>query len=84
MVERQKKNEYISRNCYYDCAHHVWKTEYQIQSNKKVGELRVAVFSDSHTGTTFHGNGFAKRMKIIEAQPPDIIHRIIGDIAERI
>lgn len=63
------------------CAHHVWKTEYQIQSNKKVGELRVAVFSDSHTGTTFHGTGFAKHMKIIEAQHPDIV-LVVGDFVD--
>ena len=33
-------------------AHHVWETTYEIHSDKKVGNLRVAVLSDSHTGTT--------------------------------
>lgn len=62
-------------------AHHVWDTKYQIQSDKKVGTLRAAVFSDSHTGTTFHGDGFAKHMKTIEAQNPDIV-LIVGDFVD--
>lgn len=62
-------------------AHHVWETKYQIQSDKEVGTLRAAVFSDSHTGTTFHGDGFAKHMKTIEAQNPDIV-LIVGDFVD--
>ncbi len=62
-------------------AHHVWETTYQIQTDKNIGELRVAVFSDSHTGTTFHGEGFAKHMKEIEVQNPDIV-LIVGDFVD--
>ena len=54
-------------------AHHVWETTYEIHSDKKVGNLRVAVLSDSHTGTTFHGEGFAEHIKEIEAQNPDVL-----------
>lgn len=62
-------------------AHHVWRTTYQIQTNKNVGDLRVAVFSDSHTGTTFHGDGFAEHMKEIERQNPDLV-LIVGDFVD--
>ena len=62
-------------------AHHVWQTAYQIQTDKNVGDLRVAVFSDSHTGTTFHGDGFAEHMKEIEAQNPDLV-LIVGDFVD--
>lgn len=47
-------------------ANHVWGKNYQIQTDKEVGNLKVAVFSDSHVGTTFHGKGFAEHMKTIE------------------
>lgn len=62
-------------------AHHVWETTYQIQTDKNIGDLRVAVFSDSHTGTTFHGEGFAEHMKEIEAQNPDVV-LIVGDFVD--
>lgn len=42
---------------------------------------KVAVFSDSHTGTTFHGEGFAEHMKTIEAQNPDVV-LIVGDFVD--
>lgn len=62
-------------------AHHVWETDYRIQTDKKVGNLRVAVFSDSHVGATFDGEGFAEHMKTIEAQNPDIV-LIVGDFVD--
>lgn len=62
-------------------AHHVWRTEYRIRTDKEVGNLRVAVLSDSHTGTTFHGDGFARHLKEIEAQNPDIL-LIAGDYVD--
>ena len=63
------------------CAHHVWQTSYEIQTDKSVGNLKVAVFSDSHVGATFDGEGFAGHMKEIEAQSPDII-LIVGDFVD--
>ena len=62
-------------------AHHVWETDYQIQTDKEVGSLRVAVFADSHVGTTFHGEGFAEHMKTIEEQHPDEV-LIVGDFVD--
>ena len=41
----------------------------------------MAVFSDSHTGTTFHGEGFVEHMKTIEAQNPDVV-LIVGDFVD--
>ena len=63
------------------CAHHVWQTSYEIHTDKSVGNLKVAVFSDSHVGATFDGEGFAGHMKEIEAQSPDII-LIVGDFVD--
>lgn len=62
-------------------AHHVWETDYQIQTDKEVGSLRVAVFADSHVGTTFHGEGFAEHMKTIKEQHPDVV-LIVGDFVD--
>lgn len=62
-------------------AHHVWETDYQIQTDKEVGSLRVAVFADSHVGTTFRGEGFAEHMKTIEEQHPDVV-LIVGDFVD--
>ena len=70
---------YLSAGWYL--AHHVWETGYEIQTDKEVGNLRVAVFSDSHTGTTFHGEGFADHMKTIQAQNPDVVV-IVGDFVD--
>lgn len=67
--------------CGWYLAHHVWETTYEISTDKQVGSLRVAVFADSHTGTTFHGEGFAKHMKKIEAQNPDVLV-IVGDFVD--
>ena len=55
--------------------------KYEIQTDKEVRNLKVAVFSDSHTGTTFHGEGFAEHMKTIEAQNPDVV-LIVGDFVD--
>lgn len=41
----------------------------------------MAVLSDSHTGTTFHGEGFAEHMKDIQKQNPDIV-LIVGDFVD--
>ena len=63
------------------CAHHVWQTSYEIQTDKSVGNLKVAVFSDSHVGATFDGEGFAGHMKEIEAQKSGY-HIDLGDFVD--
>ena len=67
--------------CGWYLAHHVWEKPYEIQTDKEVGNLKVAVFADSHVGATFDGNGFAEHIKSIEEQEPDII-LIAGDFVD--
>ena len=62
-------------------AYNVQRTAYSVNTHKEVGSLRVAMFSDSHVGTTFGGKGFAKRMEELQAQQPDII-LIVGDFVD--
>ena len=44
-------------------AYNVQRTAYSVSTHKEVGSLRVAMFADSHVGTTFGGKGFAKCME---------------------
>ena len=61
--------------------HHVWKTDYKITTQKEVENLRVAMFADSHIGTTFDAEGLAKHLKTIEVQNPDILV-VVGDYVD--
>ncbi|MBQ6586730.1 MAG: metallophosphoesterase [Coriobacteriales bacterium] len=65
---------------YIQCVH-VWKTEYSLQTNKDVGELRIAVISDSHLGNVADGEGFASHLDVIMQQEPDLI-LIAGDLVD--
>ena len=64
----------------YFLLHHVWQTNYKLKTDKNIS-LRIAMFADSHVGTTFDGEGFAKYMKDIEQQNPDIVF-IPGDFVD--
>ena len=59
----------------------VWLENYSLSTDKNVGTIKVAVFADSHLGTTFDGEGFEKLMKKIEAQSPDVL-LIPGDFVD--
>lgn len=61
--------------------HHVWQTEYNLTTSKNVPPLKVAMFADSHIGTTFNAEGFAKHMAAIQAQNPDMLI-IAGDFVD--
>ena len=65
---------------YFQCVH-VWKTEYSLSSDKAVEPLRIALFADSHVGTTFDGEGFAAYLDEIMLQEPDLI-LIPGDFVD--
>lgn len=65
----------------YVLANHVWETNYDIETNKALGQLRVIHFADSHVGTTFDGKEFAKYVAQIQAQSPDIVV-ITGDYVD--
>lgn len=62
-------------------AHHVWITEYSIQTDKAVGDLRIVQFADSHIGTTFDGLGVVKYVRQIQDLNPDIV-LITGDFVD--
>ncbi|MBQ7470438.1 MAG: metallophosphoesterase [Pseudobutyrivibrio sp.] len=65
---------------YYLCASVVEK-DYYLTTAKEIGNLKIAMLSDSHIGTTFDGEGFAKHLKTIESQSPDIL-LIVGDFVD--
>lgn len=57
------------------------QTNYIIHTDKPVGTLRVALIADSHMGTTFHADGFARELDRIAAQKPDLLV-IAGDFVD--
>ena len=61
--------------------HNVWQTDYNLSTNKDLPALKAAMFADSHIGTTFDDKGFAKLLKTIQAQSPDIVF-IVGDYVD--
>ena len=61
--------------------HQAWATHYTLITDKEVPPLKIAMFADVHLGTTFHADGFAKRLKMIQAQNPDIVF-VVGDYVD--
>ena len=72
---------YLGSGWYF--AHHVYETDYQIETEKELGmdQIRVVQISDSHIGATFDGDGFAKHMEKIQQTNPDLIV-ITGDYVD--
>lgn len=60
---------------------HVWQTDYRLQTDKPVGTLKIALIADSHLGTTFDGEGFARHLARIEDREPDLLV-IAGDFVD--
>ncbi len=67
--------------CGWYLAHHVWEKDYVIAAEKDVDDLRIAMFADSHVGTTFHGDGFAREIARIQETNPDVV-LIVGDYVD--
>ena len=65
---------------YYLCVSVVEK-DYNLSTTKNIEPITVAMIADSHIGTTFDGDGFAKHLKTIENQNPDIL-LIAGDFVD--
>lgn len=65
---------------WYLC-NNVWETDYTLKTDKKSGDIRIVQFADSHVGTTFHGDGFAKYMEEIQKLDPDVV-LITGDFVD--
>lgn len=63
--------------------YHVWEKDYQLSTGKDIGveRIRIAQITDSHLGTTFDGEGFAKHMRRIQEEHPDILV-ITGDFVD--
>ena len=61
--------------------HNVWKTEYTFKTDKITEPLKIAMFADSHLGTTFDADGFKKHLEEIEKQNPDVLV-IVGDYVD--
>ena len=61
--------------------HRVWQTNYQIETSKKISPLKIAMIADAHLGTTFDAAGFAKHLKTIQVQAPDMLV-IVGDYVD--
>ena len=61
--------------------HCVWKTTYDLTTTKTIPFLKIVEIADSHTGTTFYADGFAKHMKAVEKENPDIII-VAGDFVD--
>ena len=66
---------------YYLCVNVVEK-DYNLITDKKVGTLKIAMFADSHIGAVFNGESFARQLKVIEKQSPDILI-IPGDYVKK-
>ena len=62
-------------------AHHVFKTEYRITTDKDVQPMRIALIADSHIGACINGEGFADLMNEIAAQHPDVVV-FVGDFVD--
>ncbi len=61
--------------------HHVWRTEYNLVTSKKVKPVKFVMFADSHIGTTFDAEGFAGLVKDMNAERPDAVF-IVGDFVD--
>ncbi len=67
--------------CGWYLAHHVWEKDYVITTEKNVDDLRIAMLADSHVGTTFHGDGFAREIARMQETNPDVV-LIVGDYVD--
>ena len=64
-------------------AHHVFVTQYQLKTNKSLGQenLRIVEIADSHLGITLDGEKFAQQIERINQTNPDILV-IAGDFVD--
>ena len=65
----------------YILCYHVWQKDYTLQTEKRIGTLKIALIADSHLSTTFDGEGFARNLQTIESQSPDLL-MIAGDFVD--
>lgn len=70
---------YLAVGWYF--AHHVFKTTYEIETDKVVPPLRIVQIADSHLSITLDGEDFAEKIKEIDKLSPDIL-LITGDFVD--
>ncbi|MBQ9271851.1 MAG: metallophosphoesterase [Alphaproteobacteria bacterium] len=61
--------------------HNVWATHYVLKTSKNVSPLRIVMFADSHTGTTFRADGFARHIDAMQTYNPDVVI-VAGDYVD--
>ena len=62
--------------------HHVVMTQYDLTTQKEVGNgMKLVMLADSHMGTTFGGEEFAQYLEEIETLSPDVL-LICGDFVD--
>lgn len=64
-------------------AHAVVQTDYGLRTDKNIGKdgMRIALIADSHIGITLDGGEFAREMKRINADEPDMVI-VAGDFVD--
>ena len=62
-------------------AHNVRRVVYTVETLKTTGNFRIAMFADSHLGTTFGGSELAGYLSRIQAENPDVL-LICGDFVD--
>lgn len=67
--------------CGWYLANHVWRTEYTLETDKQVGNLRIVQFADSHVGNTFSGEEFVRWVQDMQEENPDVVV-ITGDYVD--
>lgn len=61
--------------------HSVRPAFYTVETDKKIDDLKIVMFADSHIGTTFHSDGFEKHVAAMQAQNPDMVI-VAGDFVD--
>ena len=62
-------------------AHHVFETDYRLESAKLKNDMRVVMLADSHLGITLDGADFAREMERVQAFSPDTVV-LVGDFVD--
>ncbi len=64
-------------------AHHVCRTEYNLTTDKMIGQktLKIVGLSDSHVGATFHWQEFEQYIQDINQEKPDLVV-VMGDFID--
>ena len=63
------------------CGHHVFRTGYELSTEKDLPALRIVQIADTHFGITQDGDSFEKLCRRIEAEKPDILV-VTGDFVD--